>query len=97
MIKIFQINIDKDKNNNKFMAYDWIKEFDFSIYDKVFEGVVPRDCTLDGIYEIFNIAHPSDYIGHSLSVSDIVQIIELDNEEEGFYYCDLFGWKKLEL
>ncbi|WP_083638252.1 YodL domain-containing protein [Anaerostipes sp. 494a] len=31
---------------------------------------------LDSLYEKFNIAHPADYIGHFLSVSDIVVLNE---------------------
>lgn len=101
MIKIFQINSQKDKNNIMFMGYHVFKKydipFDFTIYDEVWEGVVPKDCTLKDIFKIFNIAHPSNYKGHSLSVSDIVEVIELNNVKSGFYYCDNFGWKKLEL
>lgn len=57
----------------------------------MWKGIVPRDCTLDNIFETFNITHPEDYRGHSLSVSDIVQIIDLNNEEDGYYYCDIFS------
>lgn len=97
MIKIFQINTDRDKNKNKFMAYGWIKEFDFSIYDEVWSGK-PKWETLEDIFEIFNLHHPEDFNGHSLSVSDIVQIInEPDKEEDGFYFCDSFGWRKLNI
>jgi hypothetical protein len=38
---------------------------------------------------MFNLEHPKDFRGHSLSVSDIVQM------EDEFYYCDSFGWKKI--
>ena len=99
MIKIFQINTDRDKNNNKFMSYDWIKEFDFSIYDEVWSGDPQREWnTLEDIYEIFNLYHPEDFRGHSLSTSDIVQVIgKSDKIEDGFYFCDNLGWEKLEL
>ena len=98
MIKIFQINIDRDNNKAKFMPYGF-REFDFSSYDEVWSGEPKRQWkTLEGIFEIFNLYHPEDFNGHSLSVSDIVQIIdEQDKEEDGFYFCDSFGWKKLEL
>lgn len=48
------------------------------------------DITLDDIYEIFNLRIPSDFKGHSLSVSDVVRV---DNK---YYYCDSFGWKELD-
>lgn len=97
MVKIYRINKDRDKNRAKFMPYNW-KKFDFSIYDEVWSGEPQRNWkTLEGIFEIFNLHHPEDFKGHSLSVSDIVQIInEPDKEEDGFYFCDSFGWKKLD-
>jgi hypothetical protein len=35
------------------------------------------------------MSHPSDFRGHSLSVSDVVY---LDGK---YYYCDSFGYKEL--
>lgn len=85
--------------------YDEVKDkFDLSLYsiiyeDKNFEHVNPltgdpfKESTtklLDYIFSIFNIGNkPKSYTGHSLSVSDI---IELDGE---MYYVDGFGFKKL--
>jgi hypothetical protein len=98
MIKIFQINANRDKHNVIFMGYKWLKEFDFSIYDEVWSGAAPYGFdSLDEIFTTFNIDHPEDFYGHSLSVSDIVQIIESDTEESGYYFCDNYGWKKLDL
>lgn len=99
MIKIFQINRDRDVNKVSFMAYDWIEDkFDFSIYDEVWSGNVPNEYnSLNGVYTMFNLHHPEDFKGHSLSMSDIVQIIEFDDETDGYYYCDSFGWEKLKL
>lgn len=97
MIKIFQINTDRDINKVKFMPYKWLKEFDFSIYDEVWSGEEPDGCDdLEGIFEVFNLYHPKDFKGHSLSVSDIVQIIDSDKESNGYYFCDSFGWEKLD-
>lgn len=97
MIKIFQINTDRDVNKVKFMPYNWVKEFDFSIYDEVWSGEEPDGCDdLEGIFEVFNLYHPKDFKGHSLSVSDIVQIIGSDKGSNGYYFCDSFGWEKLD-
>ena len=41
------------------------------------------------IWNKFNIDKPADFIGHSLSVSDIVSI----NDE--LFYCDSYGWVDL--
>lgn len=49
--------------------------------------------TLENIYAKFNINHPADFTGHSLSVSDIVAIKQ-DNVISS-YYVDSVGFKKL--
>ena len=61
-------------------------------YNKVyeFEYYGTEDLKLDDIYEIFNLRIPSDFKGHSMSVSDVVGC------DGVYYYCDSFGWKKLD-
>ena len=49
--------------------------------------------TLEVIYEKFNIDHPEDYRGHSLSVSDIVVLHQ--NGENSAYFVDSFGFTRL--
>lgn len=39
----------------------------------------------------FNLAHPADFIGHSMSVSDIICYPELNE----YYFCDSFGFAKV--
>ena len=41
-------------------------------YDLIYTAPLAEKDTLDGIYERFNIQHPADFTGHSLSVSDVV-------------------------
>ena len=56
-----------------------------------FDGFeIGQEVTLDYIYYIFNMRRPSDFLGHSLSVSDVVKT------PDGYFYCDSFGWKKLD-
>ena len=45
--------------------------------------------TLEAIYEKFNIDHPEDYRGHSLSVSDIVVLHQ--NGKNSAHFVDSFG------
>ena len=45
---------------------------------------------LENLFEIFNLRHPNDYKGRSLSVSDVVVI---NNKT---YYCDSIGWTEFE-
>ncbi|MGN0485303.1 MAG: YodL domain-containing protein, partial [Lachnospiraceae bacterium] len=49
--------------------------------------------TLEAIYEKFNIGHPEDYRGHSLSVSDIVILHQ--NGENSAHFVDSFGFTGL--
>ena len=49
--------------------------------------------TLEAIYEKFNIDHPEDYRGHSLSVSDIVVLHQ--NGENSVHFVDSFGFTRL--
>ena len=83
-VRIYQINMKRDTNNVAFMNYESLPKFqgsseiDSSLYDKVFEGEV--NCfTLEKLYEIFNLEHPAGYKGRSMSVSDVVEIIDGNN------------------
>ena len=96
-IKIYQINSDRDQNRICFMGTESLEKFQGSaeinsaIYDKVYEGTV--DCTnLEEVFELFNLHHPPEFCGHSLSVSDVVQVIESDTVKKGFFFCDSFGF-----
>ncbi|NLP35574.1 MAG: DNA repair protein RadC [Clostridiales bacterium] len=46
--------------------------------------------TLNKLYEQFNINHPTDFKGHSLSVSDIIALKV--NDRIFFHYVDSFGF-----
>lgn len=96
--KIYQL---KDEHKDAmFLSLDMLKhfnlEFNFENYKEVYEGNMHTD-GLNGVYAIFNIDRPADFKGHSLSVSDIVQVIESNNVEAGYYFCDSFGWKRVEV
>lgn len=100
-IKIYQIDMDADINSVKFLSYDRMEKYqgfkgiDSSIYELAYEGNV--DCSnLEGVYQKFNIDHPSDFRGHSLSVSDVVEICKSDTVKPGFYFCDSVGFIEVE-
>lgn len=103
---IYQVISEKDINKTKFRDYAHASsygEIDPSIYRCVFRGAVPCD-SIEDIYEMFN-CYDSDYIGtyqgHSLSMSDVVEIEESFTSERGIitqkgaYYCDSVGWKNI--
>ena len=99
-IKIYQINMDRDNGSYSFTNYEnTIRRtgggIRSSIYDCVFDGEVA--CKgLEEVYEKFNIDSPPGFKGHSLSVSDIVEIAESDSVEKGYYFCDSIGFKKID-
>jgi len=59
-------------------------------YECVYAFESEKELGLDDLFYIFNMEHPKDYRAHSLSVSDVVET------PEGFFFCDSFGWKKLD-
>ena len=94
---IYQINTDRDDNRVCFLGLDTLerfqhsKEVDPALYDRIYDGKL--DCnSLEAIYEKFNIDHPADYKGRSLSVSDVVEIRESDTLNPGFYFVDSIGF-----
>ena len=62
------------------------------VYTDSIDGEDP-DAVLENLFEKFNINHPDDFEGHSMSVSDIVVLI--DDIGGKWYYCDSFGWKDI--
>mgnify|MGYP001205265367 CR=1 FL=1 len=97
-IKIYQINSYRDQNRICYMGTESLEKFqgssaiDSSLYDKIYEGTI--DCqNLEQVFEMFNLNHPAEFHGHSLSVSDIVEVVEGGNEKPGFYFCDSIGFE----
>ena len=89
----------KDTPENKALlfsdyAYASLFRLTESRYDKVYEAQAGEDdYTLDRIYYKFNVNHPADFRGHSLSMSDVV-VLNIDGEKTG-WYIDRAGFKKV--
>ena len=62
-------------------------------YELVYTAPLTKDMTLGGIWEKFNIDHPADFKGHSLSVSDIVVLHQ--NGENTAHYVDSIGFQQV--
>ena len=97
---IYQINMDRDSANVCFIGMESLekikgtKKVNAAAYDRVYDGKM--DCiSLENIYQKFNVDHPADYTGRSLSVSDVVEIRESDTLKPGFYFVDSIGFKKI--
>lgn len=100
-IKIYQINMDKDKKGFKFQPFDFACKqggIDPSIYKTVFYGDVEVN-DLEDIFRIFNTNPPGTHQGHSLSVSDVVEVLGDSPEQSvqnGCYFCDVAGFKNVD-
>ena len=88
-------------------------------FHEVYEGEYDRKSnqkdieTLEWLFEKFNMARPSDFKGHSLSVGDIVELKLIDEDDLDYdfetnklepriyewsqYICCNFGWNKIDL
>ena len=101
-IAIYQINSERDVNRVKFTRMDLLEKYqgsaaiDSSLYDRVFQGEISGH-GLEDVYRKFNVGHPAGFAGHSLSVSDVVEICDdaVSGLKKGFYFCDSFGFKKV--
>ena len=97
-IKIFQIDRERDTENRKFRSFDETKIINPAVYKNVYYGDVDVE-SLEDIYTLFNDNRPSTFQGHSLSVSDVVEICDNKDSEQvenGCYFCDSIGFKKID-
>ena len=77
---IYQLRRDPELAELRFMNSQYLREHGlepaFDHYEAVYSGSLSSDgsteARLDDLYMKFNTAHPQDFTGHSLSVSDIV-------------------------
>ena len=82
-------NLDAVKPEN----YALIYVGELSELSEDFIGLQTQGDKLEALYEKFNIDHPADYKGHSLSVSDIVVLHE--NGKNSAHFVDSFGFTGL--
>lgn len=94
--RVWQLKSDVDIHM-KFIGYDeLLRDFDPpdpANYQCVFDGPVDTN-DLEALYTKFNIDHPTDYRGHSLSMSDVVELS--DELSSTFHYVDRFGFKQVD-
>lgn len=80
----------------KFIGYEEVcKSFgepDSNNYAAVWEENLDTN-DLEAIYERFNVNHPADFEGHSLSMSDVVELYDSSGSE--FHYCDRTGFTEI--
>jgi hypothetical protein len=94
--KIHQIK-DIENTNYAFRGWD-PKKFNFDDYECRYEGEFTDDTKTateicEVIFYLFNMRRPEDFKGHSLSMSDV---IEIDTGiSQRLYYCDMCGWQRI--
>lgn len=99
-INIYQINRERDTQQLKFMGLDTVRkvlhsaEPDSAAYDKVYSGNV-KCRNLEDVFVLFNSGRPEGFRGHSLSVSDVVEVEDATSITPGFYFCDSVGFKEI--
>jgi len=98
---IYQIKNDDTVAELRFMNSDHLKvkgvEPQYENYELVYTGALTQDGSqiekLEDLYRIFNIEHPQDFTGHSLSISDIVALKQAG--VVSYHYVDSIGYKEL--
>jgi antirestriction protein ArdC len=95
---IYQLRRDPELAELRFMNSHYLREHgiepSFDHYEAVYSGSFPSgsstEARLDELYMKFNAAHPQDFTGHSLSVSDIVVLRQ--NGAVSSYYVESVGF-----
>ena len=94
---IYQIIDGSSGREYEFMDLNFIERHGYQVkkedYELIYSDEMHYGDTLDSLYEKFNIAHPADYTGHSLSVSDIVVLNENGNVKA--YFVDSISFREL--
>lgn len=98
---IYQIRHGGELDAYRFMNYDYLQSKGVTPerggYDAIYTGGFMdygnARTNLDMIYQRFNVDHPADFKGHSLSVSDIVALKQ--NGVVSCHYVDSIGFREL--
>lgn len=81
----------------KFIGYEELKEKfgepDKENYKIAYDGEIETN-DLEEIYKKFNLNHPHGFTGHSLSMSDVVELY--DGISSHYYYVDRYGFQEID-
>ena len=94
---IYQLKDTEETRDIRFMNMDYLEKEGISVsrenYTLVYTGEFTEGMSLEDIYTKFNIDHPADFTGHSLSVSDVV-VLHQDGENTS-HYVDSVGYREI--
>ena len=99
---VLQLKRIDETDEFRFMPYWHIQKLEnqptIDHYEVVYNGPIEQSAgaaeQLEALYTRFNIDHPEDFRGHSMSVSDIVALKVAG--EVSCYYVDAFGFVELQ-
>lgn len=85
---IYQVPPGPEGRDFRYRSYEELQTDGLSVdrknYQLVYTAPLDKDTTLDEIYRRFNMEHPADYKGHSLSMGDIV-VFRQDGKQTAYY------------
>ena len=94
---IYQLKDGDGMRDYHFEPYDRLQAAGLAVetanYNLIYTAELTPGTSLEDIYTRFNIDHPADFRGHSLSVSDIVVLHQ--NGQDTAHYVDSFGYKEV--
>ena len=94
---IYQIKGGDETRDFRFEPYDRLQAagnvVDRANYELVYSAPLAPGTSLEDIYTRFNIDHPKDFRGHSLSVSDVV-VLHQDGQDAA-HFVDSVGFQEV--
>jgi len=94
---IYQIKGGDETRDFRFEPYDRLQAagnvVDRANYELVYTAPLAPETSLEDIYTRFNIDHPKDFKGHSLSVSDVV-VLHQDGQDAA-HFVDSVGFREV--
>ena len=94
---IYQLKRGDETRDFRFEPYDRLAATGHTAeqtnYDLIYTAELAPGTSLEDIYTRFNIDHPKDFKGHSLSVSDVVVLHQ--NGQDTAHYVDSSGYRQV--
>ena len=93
---IYQLKRGNETRDLRFEPYDRLTATGHAVdpanYDLIYSAPLAPGTSLEAIFTRFNIDHPKDFKGHSLSVSDVVVLHQ--NGQDTAHYVDSIGYRQ---
>jgi len=92
---IYQLKRGDETRDFRFEPYDRLQAAGLAVdpanYDLIYTAPLTPGTSLEDIFTRFNIDHPADFKGHSLSVSDVVVLHQAG--QDAAHYVDSIGYQ----